>query len=173
MFDEGAGRAAARANAGREGRMRAVGDGGDRRPALRGSGDLRLAIVIDPTLPIGLLANTVGAIAIGLGAGQPGLGGVDLADLNGDQAACSADRPVPILQANPATMGNLLTKARARQSGDDLVVFPAFARTLHDFDDYLAAYPERDLRQEKIDGIGFCGASKWVKSLTGSLRLLR
>ena len=173
MFEGISREAAARDNAGDVDRTKVIGGRDACAAALRGSGDLRLAIVIDPTLPIGLLANTVGAIAIGLGAEQPGLGRVELLDLNGDQAACSADRPVPILQANPATMGNLLTKARSRQAGDALVVFPAFARAVHSFDDYLAAYPERDLRQEKIDGIGLCGASKWVKSLTGSLSLLR
>ncbi len=31
--------------------------------------DLRLAIVVNPDLPLGLIANTAGAIAIGLGPG--------------------------------------------------------------------------------------------------------
>jgi hypothetical protein len=35
----------------------------------------RVAIVVDPELPAGLLANTVALIAIGLGAAQPRLGG--------------------------------------------------------------------------------------------------
>lgn len=35
------------------------------------SPDSRLAIVVNPELPVGLLANTVGAIGIGLGARLP------------------------------------------------------------------------------------------------------
>ena len=42
--------------------------------------DSRLAIVVNPELPAGLLANTVGAIGIGLGARLPWLGNRPLTD---------------------------------------------------------------------------------------------
>jgi hypothetical protein len=48
-----------------------------------------------------------------------------------------------------------------------------FARALHDYADYESAFPTRDLSGEAIDGLGLAGPSKWVRSLTGSLRLLR
>ena len=51
--------------------------------------------------------------------------------------------------------------------------FPAFARSLHLYADYEAAFPDRDLSEETIDGLGLAGPAKWVRSLTGSLKLLR
>ncbi len=140
--------------------------------ALRGTSDLRLAIVVDPSLPLGFLANTVATISVGLGAQHPGLGGVELRDANGHCISNSADRPVPILQADAAAMHPLLVKAFATMDLS-VVAFPAFARSLHSFAEYEDTFPTRIITEEQIDGIGICGPSKLVKSLTGSLKLLR
>ena len=51
--------------------------------------------------------------------------------------------------------------------------FPRFARNIHLFADYLAEFPRRDLQGEVIEGLGMAGPAKWVKSLTGDLKLLR
>ena len=135
--------------------------------------DSRLAIVVNPDLPVGLLANTVGAIGIGLGARLPWLGNRPLTDAEGRTIDDSSILPVPILAAAPEVIRALMLKAMPR--GDDcaLVVFPAFSRSLHDYREYEAMLPEKRLAEEAIDGIGLCGPAKWVKSLTGSLRLLR
>jgi hypothetical protein len=53
------------------------------------------------------------------------------------------------------------------------VAFPSFARSLHVYAEYEAAFPEKELATEVIDGLGIAGPSKWVRSLTGSLKLLR
>ena len=139
---------------------------------LRGDGDLRLAVIVNPCLPPGLLANPVATISVGIGARQPGLGRIDLADRTGLRISISADRPVPILQADPEQIRTLLTRATT-QADLDIVVFPEFARQMNHFSEYEAAFPGRDLMQETLDGIGLCGPSKVVKSLTGSLKLLR
>lgn len=136
--------------------------------------DLHLAIVVNPALPIGLLANTVGAIAIGIGAWSPELGDRGLTDAAGRSIAISCDRPVPILQAEASVLSGLLIKTIETVGAEGAVVpFPAYARALHDYADYERAFPTRDLSQEAIDGLGLVGPSKWVRSLTGALRLLR
>ncbi|MEY8096942.1 DUF2000 family protein [Falsihalocynthiibacter sp. S25ZX9] len=140
---------------------------------LRGTGDLRFAIIVDPQLASGLLANTVATIAIGLGARHHGAGNVRMTDSNGVTIFNSADRPVPILQADAAALASLLEKAHAPSTDHSVVAFPAFARSLHSFEEYESVFPERRLMTEKLDGIGLCGPSKWVRSLTGSLKLLR
>lgn len=136
--------------------------------------DFRIAIIVNPALPVGFLANTVAAIGIGIGAGETGFGAVRLCDRGGTRFLTSSNRPVPILQANNATLQALLQKARQTEPQDgNLVIFPAFARSLHRFEDYESAVPLRDLADEEIDGAGLFGPAKWVKSLTGSLKLLR
>jgi hypothetical protein len=136
--------------------------------------DHRIAIIVNPDLPLGLLANTAAAIAIGLGARLPAFGARQLVDACGRTIDISSDRPVPILQTDAATIGALFAKALARPEGETAVVpFPAFARSLNDYRDYEATFPGRDLSTEAIDGLGLAGPAKWVKSLTGALKLLR
>ncbi|MBV7517886.1 MULTISPECIES: DUF2000 domain-containing protein [Sinorhizobium/Ensifer group] len=135
--------------------------------------DIRLAIIVNPELPPGHLANTIAAISIGIGAAMPVLGNQHLTDSNQNTIDISSNRPVPILQADGRTIGALLLKALPKEEDRIIVPFPAFARSLHSYADYETQFPERDLSEETIDGIGLAGASKWVKSLTGSLKLLR
>lgn len=137
------------------------------------SEDLRLAIVVNPDLPVGLIANTAGAIAVGLGAKLPALAARQLTDRADRTIDISSSRPVPILQADATAIRALMLRALP-QSGERAVVpFPAFARSLHDYGEYESTFPARDISEETIDGIGIAGPSKWVKSLTGSLKLLR
>lgn len=133
----------------------------------------RLAIVVDPALPVGLLANTVATIGAGLGAVVPALGGTVLTDAAGRSVHNSAALPAPILQAAPEAIRAVLLRALPVPDGASVVAFPQFARAIHRFADYLALFPSRDLSAEIIDGIGLAGPERWVRSLTGSLKLLR
>ncbi len=138
--------------------------------------DIRLAVIVDPDMPIGLLANTVATISIGIGAINNSLGNVDLTDNDGVTVKNSASLPVPILQADQSSQNKLVQKALAIKnngSSIEVVVFPDFARKLHNFEEYLDEFPKRSISNEAIVGIGLIGSSKEVKSLTGSLKLLR
>jgi hypothetical protein len=135
--------------------------------------DLRLAIVVNPALPLGLIANTAGAIAVGLGAKLPDLAARQLTDRGRRTVDISSSQPVPILQADGEAIRALTLKALAQPGERAVVPFPAFARSLHLYADYEAAFPDRDLSEETIDGLGLAGPAKWVRSLTGSLKLLR
>ena len=134
--------------------------------------DRRIAIVVDPALPIGLLANTVAVVGIGLGGALPALAGTPLVDADNRTVWTSANRPVPILQATPEAIAALLTRALPTPDGAVVVPFPRFARDLHRFEEYLGEFARRGLAGEAIDGLGLCGPEKWVRSLTGSLKLL-
>jgi hypothetical protein len=135
--------------------------------------DIRIAIIVNPSLPLGLIANTVGVISIGLGARKPLLGARRLTDRAGRSTDICSNRPVPILQADTGVIRTVLLKALNLPEERAVVPFPAFARSLHDYQDYEAIFPDRDLAEEAIDGLGLAGPAKWVKSLTGSLKLLR
>jgi hypothetical protein len=54
-----------------------------------------------------------------------------------------------------------------------VVVFPAFAESVHDYASYEEALRARDLAEEPLRGIALAGPRRWVRSLTGMLRLLR
>lgn len=135
--------------------------------------DKRIVIIVDPALPLGLLANTVATIAVGLGAAEPGFGDTVLTDVSGRSIKNSANRPVPILQAPADLIRMILLKALPAPDSGLVVPFPLFARSLHAFADYQMQFPTRDLSAETIEGLGLAGPERWVKSLTGSLKLLR
>ena len=135
--------------------------------------DLRIAVVVDPSLPIGLIANTVAVVGIGLGSALPAIAGAVLVDADSRSVRTSANRPVPVLQATPEAIAILLARALPMPEGAVVVPFPRFARDLHRFEDYLSEFASRTLANEAIDGLGLCGPEKWVRSLTGSLKLLR
>jgi len=135
--------------------------------------DTRLALIVDPTQPPGLLANTAAVIAVGLGAADGSLGAVPLLDSRGRATASIANRPIPVLQADGAVLAALLARALPAPPGAVVVAFPRFGRSLHVFEDYRALFPSRDLLEEPVEGIGLAGPARWVKSLTGSLKLLR
>ncbi len=135
--------------------------------------DIRIAIVVDPKLPPALIANTVSAIGIGVGAKMPLLGAERLSDRAGRATDIVSNRPVPILQADSETIRQILLKALNQPEEHAIVPFPGFARSLHDYTDYQRQFPDRDLSDEEIDGLGLAGPAKWVRSLTGSLKLLR
>jgi Protein of unknown function (DUF2000) len=108
------------------------------------------------------------------GSARPPLAGARLVDRAGRAIHVSANRPVPVLQADADTIRALLPKALGpAPDGTAVVPFPAFARALHAYPDCEAALPCRDLAAETIDGLGLAGPARWVKSLTGALRLLR
>ncbi|EEQ01515.1 DUF2000 domain-containing protein [Yersinia rohdei] len=134
---------------------------------------MRIAIIVNPELPVGLIANTTGAVGIGLAAKFPQLAGITLSDSTGKEIDVSSTLPVPILQANAVQMREVLLKALASPHQRAIVPFPAFARSLHSFQDYEAAFPLRSLIDEQLDGLGLVGPEKWVRSLTGALKLLR
>lgn len=54
-----------------------------------------------------------------------------------------------------------------------MVPFPRFASGVHRFEDDPAEFTRRTLAGEALDGLGLCGPDNWVRSLTGSLKLLR
>lgn len=135
--------------------------------------DLRIAIVVSSALPIGLIANTVATVGIGIGAAVPEFGQTLLTDMRGRVVQTSANRPVPILQATEEAIGVLLLRALPPPEQAIVVPFPRFARNLHRFEDYLAQFAQRDLEGEIIEGLALAGPEKWVRSLTGSLKLLR
>lgn len=132
-----------------------------------------MAVIVNPELPLGLLANTVGTIATGLGARFTVPLRGQLTDAHGYVIDVSAKLPLPILQGTPVQLQTLLLKAGGADDERAVVVFPAFARTVHDYAEYAACFNRHDLSTTPLDGIGLYGPEKWVKSLTGSLKLLR
>ena len=137
------------------------------------SGARRIAVVVDPEAPLGLLANAVGVVAAGLGAAFPALAGEALQDAAGRRFMSSATVPLPVLQATPTALLALLDDAGAADGLDAVVAFPCFARQIHDFASYRAMLAMRDLAGEPLAAVGVAGRADVVRALTRRYSLLR
>ena len=80
---------------------------------------------------------------------------------------------MPVLQASGEAIRDLLRKALPAPSGAVVVPFPLFARAIHAFEDYQVKFAATNIAEEAIEGVGLAGPDRWVRSLTGSLKLLR
>lgn len=112
------------------------------------SNDWRVAIVVNPALTAGLMANTVAVIAIGIGAAYPNLAGDVLTDIKNRSYHISANCSVPILQAEHSLIQWLFLKSLPSPEQAAVVPFPAFARSIHSYEDYASQVPTRDLAVE-------------------------
>jgi hypothetical protein len=133
--------------------------------------DMKLVLVIDPSLPVGVIANTSALLSISIGKYLQENVGPDISDATGLLHHGIFDRAITVLAAAPRGIAKLHSAGTAA----DLVLvgLTTHAQKAQTYDEYsrtLAA-----TATEKLDylGIAICGSRKRVVKLTGSLPLLR
>lgn len=134
---------------------------------------MRVAIVVDGTLPAGQAANVASCVAAGLGAGVPGLAGQALCDAAGLASLSSSSLPIAVLRGENAGFARLLQQLAERPAGAHCVLFPRYAQAMHTAEDYWQRHAGSDHTGEPMLGVGLAGPSAWVRRLTGALPLLR
>lgn len=134
----------------------------------------KCVLILDGSLPPGVIANTAAIMGITLGKRMPETVGPDVADRTGHEHAGIIEFPVPVLKGDRECMKNIREKLYAPDFSDLTVVdFSDLAqscRTYDEFTEKMKNAPETDLHYL---GIAICGAKKKVNKLTGSLPLLR
>lgn len=128
-------------------------------------------IVVQETLPLGLIANTAAVVALTLG-GRLDLLGPDLKDGSGEVHAGLTTIPVPILKASAETIASIRQRASAI---DDLFVVDVTdaAQTTTNYADYEEKLGSRSSEELMYLGIGLYGDRRAINRLTGNLALLR
>jgi len=133
----------------------------------------RIALIVNPALPLGEISNTVAVLSVGIGAACPFLAGKRLCDGAELGFHSCANRPVPVLAADHDRLCEIATKVFEASADYVVVPFPRFARSVHSFDAYEADLRQRRIVDEPLDGLALAGPGKFIRSLTGSLKLLR
>ncbi|MFS2014661.1 DUF2000 domain-containing protein [Azospirillum sp. CT11-132] len=134
----------------------------------------RCAFIIDRALPPGLIANTAAALSMTLGKLRPELVGCDLQDADGIGHPGITTIVMPILVSDAEGLRALRRSAAEREAdGLGVIGMTDVAQRAKSYDDYrprLAA-----TRQEEVRYLGLClhGPAALVRSLTGSLPLLK
>ena len=131
-------------------------------------------MVIDKSLPPGIIANTAAIMGITLGKRMPEVVGTDVTDQDGNEHSGIIEFPVPILQGSPEVIRQIREKLYQPDFQELTVVdFSDLAqgcKTYGEFIEKMGHVPESALRYL---GIAVCGPKKKVNKLTGSMALLR
>lgn len=134
----------------------------------------KCVMVIDKSLPLGVIANTAAILGVTLGKQVPEAVGADVWDGAGRRHLGIIAFPIPILRGDAESIRALREKLWEPQyAGLTVADFSDFAqgcKTYGEFTDGLRSVPEDSLRYL---GIAIYGEKKLVNKLTGSLPLLR
>lgn len=134
----------------------------------------KCVIVLDESLPLGLIANTAAILGITLGKQVPEAVGDDVWDGSGRRHLGIIAFPVPILRGDAGTIRALRnTLYEPAYDGLTVVDFSDLAQSCKTYEAFISGLgvaPEADLRYL---GLAICGNKKQVNKLTGSMPLLR
>lgn len=134
----------------------------------------KCVMVIDESLPLGIIANTAAIMGITLGKKMPEVVGADVADKTGNGHLGIIEFPVPILKGTLESIKAIREKLYEPDFSDLTVVdFSDLAQSCKTYDEFtekMKTVSETDLH---YFGIAICGAKKKVNKLTGSMPLLR
>lgn len=134
----------------------------------------KCVMVIDESLPLGIITNTAAVMGVTLGKHFPDTVGTDVFDKTGKCHLGIIEFPIPILKGNPALIKELREKLYQPEFSELTTVdFSDVAQSCKTYDEFMgkiADVPEVDLN---YFGIAICGNKKQVNKLTGSMPLLK
>ena len=134
----------------------------------------KCVMVIDESLPLGIIANTAAILGITLGKEMPEAVGASVVDQSGSEHLGIIAFPVPVLRGSPESIRQIREMLYEPDFQDLTVVdFSDLAQGCKTYDEFIekmGCVPEGALRYL---GIAICGAKKKVNHLTGSMSLLR
>ena len=134
----------------------------------------KCVMVIDGTLPLGLIANTAAILGTTLGARLPHVVGRDVCDATGNTHLGINTVPTTVLQAGEELLRTLRAKLYEPEFAEVLAVdFSDVAQRIHIYEDYLAEAERTETGAFRYFGIALYGDKKKVNRLTGMLPLLR
>ncbi len=134
----------------------------------------KCVMVIDESLPLGIIANAAAIMGITLGKKMPEVVGADVTDQNGNTHLGIIEFPVPILRGSSEIIEQIREKLYQQDFQDLTVVdFSDLAQSCKAYDEFIkkmSCTPESTLQ---YFGIAICGPKKKINKLTGSMPLLR
>jgi Protein of unknown function (DUF2000) len=132
----------------------------------------KCVIVIDGSLPLGLMLNTAAALGVSIGAKLENILGPDAMDRSHQNHVGLIQMGLPILKAT-APMLQKLRDAAALIPDLLLVDFSQEAQVAKSRDEYLEAIREKQSSEILYLGLALYGDRRKVSSMTGSLPLIR
>ena len=134
--------------------------------------NLKIIIVIDSSLGIGLSANRAAVLATGLAAHVPNMIGDNLITLDGITLQGFTQVPIPILTSKPDTSFLELAN-KSKEKGCKVIVFLSRAQGMRSYEEYKNSVAQSKYSELDIDAIAIYGDNESVTKITGNLPALR
>lgn len=135
---------------------------------------MKVVMIIDRELPVGLIANTAAVLGANLGKMVADLVGGDLTDADGNLHRGITTRNIPILGATREQIKAIRARLYdAEFAAVATVDFNNIAQRSLDYDDYGRLLAATDGDALTYLGVCLYGPQKKVNSLTGNIGLLR
>lgn len=134
----------------------------------------KCVLVIDETLPMGVIANVSVILGITIGVKMPDAVGIDVADKDGYVHSGIIQFPVPVLKGSKLIINELRNKLFSPDFSDLTVVdFTELAQGCKTYDEFIVKMGSSSLNSLEYMGIAVCGDKKKINKLTGSMPLLK
>lgn len=133
----------------------------------------KCVLLIDESLPTGLIANTATILGMSLGKENPELVGPHVVDADNRKHTGIIYIPAPILKSNKQDLFDLREKLYEEEFEElDIVDFTDVSQRLKNYDQYIEKFGRTNPEDIGYLGIGLYGDKKVINKLTGSLPLL-
>lgn len=134
----------------------------------------KCVIVVDETMPAGIITNTAAILGMTLGKRLPEAVGEDLLDGDGICHMGIVQFPIPVLRGDGPSIREILRKVREEDLSDLIVVdFSDVAQGCRTYDEFRGKMAQASGANLNYLGIALCGDRKQINHLTGSMGLLR
>ena len=133
---------------------------------------MKIVLVVDPELPLGLIANTAAYLSFSLGQSLENMLAQDAIDSLGRVHMGTSPITMPILKADKELLKSIFEKA-SQNSDITIMDFTNIAQKHRVYSEYIEEIKDTPIVDLEYLGLVLFGAKKAVNSLTGSLPLLR
>ena len=133
----------------------------------------KCVLVVDHTLPLGVLANTTAVLAASIGKLKPEIVGVDLLNADGLSHRGITTKALPILKAHSDLLGEMRRKLREYEPELIVVDIISATRSTRSYEEYAKVMKDTPTSELQYFGLAMYGEKKLVIKLTGNLALLR
>ena len=133
----------------------------------------KCVIVIDHSLPVGVIANTAAVLSINLGKIMPEIVGHDHKDNAGDNHHGVTTIAIPILKGSGPLLKEMRQAVKAYEPNLTVIDLITATQTTKSYADYVHQYENTPIEHLEYLGLALYGEMKVVNKFTGSLGLLR
>ncbi|KRL05404.1 DUF2000 domain-containing protein [Liquorilactobacillus oeni] len=132
----------------------------------------KCVLIIDPELPLGLIANTAAILGCSLGKIHPEINGDDLLDQEKHSYPGIVKIPIPVLKAVSSKVKEIQIETEKIEE-IEVISFADCAQTAKNYQEYAEKVQNSNHENIKLLGICLYSTTKKVNHFAGSLSLLR